>query len=224
MSIGVKRAMSDQDSKQSEVVPSSTERAEERGPRDRDRDRGRRRHRNQPRHLEASINMTELRELIDLITENALTSFELEREGFRVKVGRGTLIEDQSAQAQLPGGAERQISAGATAQTGSPVQSVPTSASSHPGAQAEEAASVDQDLHIITSPIVGTFFRAPSPQSPPFVGIGTLVKPDTVVCIIEAMKLMNEIQAETTGEVVKIYVENAQAVEYGQPLFGIKSQ
>jgi acetyl-CoA carboxylase biotin carboxyl carrier protein len=168
--------------------------------------------------------MTELRELVDLITENALTSFELEREGFRVKIGRGTLIEDQSAQTQLPGGTERQITAGAAAPTGTPVQSVPTSAPSHPGAQAEEAASVDQDLHIITSPIVGTFFRAPSPQSPPFVGIGTSVKPDSVVCIIEAMKLMNEIQAETTGEVVKIYVENAQAVEYGQPLFGIKSQ
>ena len=98
MTIGVKRAMSDQESKQSEVVPSPSDRPAERGQRDRDRDRGgRRRHRNQPRHLEASINMNELRELVDLITENGLTSFELEREGFRVKVGRGTFIEDQSA-------------------------------------------------------------------------------------------------------------------------------
>src|SRR5436853_553682 len=157
MSIGVKRVMSDQESKQSEVEPTPTDRTAEpaeRGPRDRDRDRGRRRHRNQPRHLEASINMNELRELIDLITENGLTNFELEREGFRVKVGRGTLIEDQSAQAPLlPGATEKQIAAGAGAQTSSPVQSLPTSAPSHPGAQAEEAASVDQDLHIITSPI-----------------------------------------------------------------------
>src|SRR5438309_10653817 len=94
MSIGVKRVMSDQESKQSEVEPTPTDRPAEpaeRGP----RDRGRRRHRNQPRHLEASINMNELRELIDLITENGLTSFELEREGFRVKVGRGTFTEDQ---------------------------------------------------------------------------------------------------------------------------------
>src|SRR6267142_5135329 len=98
MSIGAKRAMSDQESKQSEVVPAPAEGPAERGPRDRDRERGRRRHRKQPRHLEASINMNELRELIDLITENGLTSFELEREGFRVKVGRGTLIEDQGAQ------------------------------------------------------------------------------------------------------------------------------
>src|SRR6266850_7768400 len=114
MSIGVKRAMSDQESKQSEVVPASTEGPAERGPGDRDRERGRRRHRNQPRHLEASINMNELRELVDLITENGLTSFELEREGFRVKVGRGTFIEDQGNQPPVvPGGAENKIAAGA---------------------------------------------------------------------------------------------------------------
>jgi acetyl-CoA carboxylase biotin carboxyl carrier protein len=102
------------------------------------------------------------------------------------------------------------------------VQSIPTSAASHPGAQAEEAASEDQDLHLIKSPIVGTFYRAPSPAADSFVRIGSHVESSTVVCIIEAMKLMNEIQAEATGEVVKIYVENGQAVEYGQPLFGIK--
>jgi acetyl-CoA carboxylase biotin carboxyl carrier protein len=92
----------------------------------------------------------------------------------------------------------------------------------HPGAQAETAASEDQDLHIIPSPIVGTFYRSPSPNADPFVKIGSNVEPESVVCIIEAMKLMNEIQAETAGEVVKIYVENGQPVEYGQPLFGIR--
>ena len=225
MDTGVKRAMSDQENKQSEAEPSSQERPAEGGHRDRDRDRGRRRHRGQPRHLEASINMGELRELIDLITENGLTSFELEREGFRVKVGRGTSIEDAATLAPLPPAAgEKQIAAGTGSQTASAVQSFPTSAPPHPGAQAEEAASEDQDLHIITSPIVGTFYRSPSPTAESFVGIGSQVEPNTVVCIIEAMKLMNEIQAETTGEVVKIYVENAQAVEYGQPLFGIKQQ
>lgn len=223
MSIGVKRAMSDQENKQSEVVPSSPDRPADRELRD--RDRGRRRHRNQPRHLEASINMNELRELIGLITENGLTNFELEREGFRVKVGRGTLSEEASALAPLlPGATEKQFAAGAGSPTGNPVQSIPTSAPPHPGAQAEEAASEDQDLHIITSPIVGTFYRSPSPTGESFVRIGSQVEPNTVVCIIEAMKLMNEIQAETTGELVKIYVENAQAVEYGQPLFGIKTQ
>jgi acetyl-CoA carboxylase biotin carboxyl carrier protein len=211
--------MSDQEDKQPEVVPPPAERPAERN--QRDRDRGRRRNRNQPRHLEASINMNELRELIDLITENGLTNFELEREGFRVKVGRGTFVEDPSAPALLPGGAEKQI---AGTQTGSSVRSIPASAPSHPGAQAEEAASVDQDLHIITAPIVGTFYRSPSPTAESFVRIGSEVEHNTVVCIIEAMKLMNEIQAETTGEVVKIYVENGQAVEYGQPLLGIKTQ
>lgn len=223
MQTGVKRAMSDQENKQSEAAPSSQERPAERE--HRDRDRGRRRHRNQPRHLEASINMAELRELIDLITENGLTSFELEREGFRVKLGRGTSIEDAAALSPLlPAASEKQIAAGTGLQTASAVQSIPTSAPPHPGAQAEEAASEDQDLHIITSPIVGTFFRSPSPTAESFVRIGSQVEPNSVVCIIEAMKLMNEIQAETTGEVVKIYVENAQAVEYGQPLFGIKQQ
>ena len=91
----------------------------------------------------------------------------------------------------------------------------------HPGANAEAAASADEDLQIITSPIVGTFYRSASPTSEPFVSLGSKVSPDTVVCIIEAMKLMNEIQAESSGEVVKIYVENGQPVEYGQPLFGI---
>ena len=221
MSIGVKRVMSDQESKPSEVEPTLTDRPAEpaeRGP----RDRGRRRHRNQPRHLEASINMNELRELIDLITENGLTSFELEREGFRVKVGRGTFVEDQPP--VVPGGTEKQIAAGAGAPIVTAAQGLPTSAPSHPGAQAEEAASVDQDLHIITSPIVGTFYRSAKPTAESFVRIGSQVEPTTVVCIIEAMKLMNEIQAETAGEVVKIYVENAQAVEYGQPLFGIRTK
>jgi len=221
MESGVKRAMSGQENKQSEAAPSSHERAAEHG----QRDRGRRRHRSQGRHLEASINMSELRELIDLITENGLTSFELEREGFRVRVGRGTSIEGTAALTPLlPATGEKQIAAGTGSPAASAVQSFPTSAPPHPGAQAEEAASEDQDLHIITSPIVGTFYRSPSPTAESFVRIGSQVEPTSVVCIIEAMKLMNEIQAETAGEVVKIYVENAQAVEYGQPLFGIKSQ
>ena len=166
--------------------------------------------------------MNELRELIGLITDNGLTNFELEREGFRVRVGRGAPAEDTAPPA-VPGTIEKQAAAGSAAPAGSVVQSVPPTAPAHPGAQAESAASEDQDLHLITSPIVGTFYRAASPTAESFVRIGSHVEPDSVVCIIEAMKLMNEIQAETSGEVVKIYVENGQAVEYGQPLFGIKT-
>ena len=216
MSTGAKRVMADQDSRDAEII-STPERASDRG----HRDRGRRRHRNQPRHLEQSINMNELRELIGLITENGLTQFELEREGFHVKIGRGPIISEQAASA-LAAATERQIAA-SPAHAPAPVQSIPSSAPSHPGAQAEEAASEDQDLHLIKSPIVGTFYRAASPTAESFVRIGSQVEPASVVCIIEAMKLMNEIQAETTGEVVKIYVENGQAVEYGQPLFGVKA-
>jgi len=216
MSTGFKPAMADQENKEPQVVSPAGDRAE-RG----HRDRGRRRNRNQPRHLEQSINMNELRELVGLITENGLTQFELEREGFRVKVGRGPSYEETVANADLT---QKQLASSSAPPTSAAVQSVPAFGPPHPGAHAEEAASEDQDLHIITSPIVGTFYRAPSPTADSFVRIGAQVEPTTVVCIIEAMKLMNEIQAETTGEVAKIYVENGQAVEYGQPLFGIKNQ
>jgi acetyl-CoA carboxylase biotin carboxyl carrier protein len=211
MSAGVKRAMSDQESQQP-AAEQSNEARPERG--HHDRDRGRRRHRPLPKHLEASINMDELRELIGLITDNALTDFELQREGFHVKVGRN--LYQQPVAPVLPPAEPHAIP------TANAVHGVPHTTPPHPGAQAEEAASEDQGLHLITSPIVGTFYRAPSPNADNFVRIGSHVESDTVVCIIEAMKLMNEIQAEASGEVVKIYVENGQAVEFGQPLFGIK--
>jgi acetyl-CoA carboxylase biotin carboxyl carrier protein len=164
----------------------------------------------------ASVNMDELRELIALLRENGLAEFELEREGFRVRLRReGTSVYPsemiQPSHNQPP-----------PTRVASPAGSAAVSAPSHPGAQAETAASEDQDLRIIPSPIVGTFYRSPSPTADPFVKIGSNVEPETVVCIIEAMKLMNEIQAEIGGEVAKIYVENGQPVEYGQPLFGIK--
>ncbi len=177
---------------------------------------GRRRRSRQP-HLETSVNMDELREIIALIQENGFAEFELEREGFRIHVRR-----DLAETVAIPAAAE--ITRGvptppANAAGGSAKAS---STPDHPGARAETAASEDQDLHMIPSPIVGTFYRSASPNSDPFVKIGSRVEPDSVICIIEAMKLMNEIQAETSGDVVKIYVENGQPVEYGQPLFGIK--
>ena len=157
----------------------------------------------------ASVNMEELRELIALLRDNGLAELELENEGFRVRLRRDSALVDSShaAPAPLP----------------APIEKTPPPTPSHPGTQAATGASQDQDLHIIASPIVGTFYRSPSPSADPFVKIGSHVEPDTVVCIIEAMKLMNDIQAETAGEVVKIYVENGQPVEYGQPLFGIRT-
>ena len=83
-------------------------------------------------------------------------------------------------------------------------------------------ATSNRGLFKITSPIVGTFYSAPGPDKEPYVKVGSRISPESVVCIVEAMKLMNEIQAEASGEIVKVYVENGQPVEYGQPLFGIK--
>jgi acetyl-CoA carboxylase biotin carboxyl carrier protein len=172
-----------------------------------------RRRRSRSLAAESSVNMDELRELVQLINENDFNEFELEREGFRVRFRRGLEISEAPRAASAP----RELSAGGSAADSSTIH-----APSHPGAKAQTEASEDQDLHIIPSPIVGTFYRAASPNADAFVKIGSTVEPDSVVCIIEAMKLMNEIQAETSGEVAKIYVENGQPVEYGQPLFGIR--
>ena len=163
----------------------------------------------------ASVNMDELRELIGLLRDNGLAELELENEGFRVRLRRESALSE-SSYAPVSHSAPAPAPA---APAPAPAASGPT----HPGTQASTAAAQDQDLHIISSPIVGTFYRSASPTAEPFVKIGSNVENETVVCIIEAMKLMNEIQAEASGKVVKIYVENGQPVEYGQPLFGIQS-
>jgi acetyl-CoA carboxylase biotin carboxyl carrier protein len=156
---------------------------------------------------DVSLNMDELRELAALVDEHGFTDFEFENENIRVRLSKMTaapVMQAPMAYAPVPAGPAQP--AGATA----------ASAESAPVATAED------DLYKITSPIVGTFYRSPGPDKDPYVNEGSRVSPETVVCIVEAMKLMNEIQAETSGEIVKIYVENGQPVEYGQPLFGIK--
>jgi acetyl-CoA carboxylase biotin carboxyl carrier protein len=207
--------MNDQESEKAAIELT----AESEGESSNERARGRRR-RNRSIAAETSVNMDELRELIQLIRENEFKEFELEREGFRVRFLRGAEANETGTGFIDP--AQGLVG---SAPTGDPVietKASPASAPAHPGAKAQTEASEDQDLYIVPSPIVGTFYRAASPQSEAFVKIGSRVEPETVVCIIEAMKLMNEIQSETTGEVAKIYVENGQPVEYGQPLFGIK--
>lgn len=179
-----------------------------------DRKRTKRRRSGRP---EIPVNLDELRELIDLVRENEFTEFELSRDDFRVRFRRGPDSAESGAPIPAPASAPVPLPVAANTETRAAAV-----APQHPGARAETEASEDQDLYLISSPIVGTFYRSPSPNAESFVKIGATVEADTVVCIIEAMKLMNEIQAETTGEVVKIYVENGQPVEYGQPLFGIK--
>jgi len=121
----------------------------------------------------------------------------------------------------------------ASAPSSGPVQVIAASEVSGPAATAPPAiasaerapdAGPARDLHLIKSPIVGTFYAAPSPGSDPFVSRGGRVDVGQVLCIIEAMKLMNEIESDVAGEIVEIYVENGSPVEYGQPLFGIRSQ
>lgn len=182
--------------------------------------------------LDPALNMEELRELADLFTTHGLTDFEFENAEIRVRLSRNVVAQSQASNS--PASASAPIQAAAPPQQQQSVaqnlpqqQSLPPTAT-HPTtaaspsnipAQTDESA---EDLHIITSPIVGTFYRSSSPTAESFVKVGSRVEADTVVCIIEAMKLMNEIQAETTGSIEKIYVENGQPVEYGQPLFGVK--
>ncbi len=150
----------------------------------------------------SSFDLNELRELADLVNEHGFTDFEFENENIRVRLSIATQMVQAFQQ---------------------PVAAMPPSAAAAaPAAAAEPAASVDDSLHKITSPFVGTFYRAAGPDKEPYVKEGSKVSAETIVCIVEAMKLMNEIPSEVTGEVVKIYVENGQPVEYGQPLFGIK--
>ena len=171
----------------------------------------------------ASVNMDELRELITLLRENGLAELELESQDFRVRLRRESANSQPVQYADSAPVAAAPVAPPPQPQTNPAPASAGAPVPTHPGAHAATEASHDQDLHIIPSPIVGTFYRSASPTADPFVKIGSNVEPDSVVCIIEAMKLMNEIQAEMSGEVVKIYVENGQPVEYGQPLFGIRS-
>lgn len=153
----------------------------------------------------ASLNMDELRELAEMVNEHGFTDFEFENENIRVRLGKTAASSSFSSPPQVA----------VAPQDSAPIQTPAEAAAS--AAKAE-----DESLFKITSPIVGTFYSSPSPDKDPYVKEGTNVTPETIVCIVEAMKLMNEIQAETTGEIVKIYVENGQPVEYGQALFGIR--
>ena len=168
----------------------------------------------------------QLKELIELVSEKGFAEFEVERQGFRLKItqnthqppgpiARAAETASSASREPYPGPAYSVVQVAASPSLGSEQAATPSK-----GPGAEVAA---ESLHVIKSPIVGTFYRSPSPTSEPFVKVGDRVEPDAVVCIIEAMKLMNEIQAETAGIIAEIYVENGQPVEYNQPLFGVRT-
>jgi acetyl-CoA carboxylase biotin carboxyl carrier protein len=165
------------------------------------------------------MNQKELRELIEFLIEKDISEFELERGDVKVKIKRGeagsTPVIMQAAPMVMPAAAA------------APIPAAPATAaqvSSGPSTTPEAEPAEDKDLFIVKSPIVGTFYEAPSPGSPPFVKPGDHVDTGQVLCIIEAMKLMNEIESEVSGEIVKRIVTNGQPVEYGQALFGIRQQ
>jgi acetyl-CoA carboxylase biotin carboxyl carrier protein len=152
--------------------------------------------------LSGKIDYDEIRKLIGLLEEKNLSVFELEVEGLKVKIGRNGPPPAPPAAVPVP----------------APPVPFESAADAEARVQAVEAA---KGHHLITSPMVGTFYKAPDPTSAPFVDIGDVIKKGQTLCIIEAMKLMNEIEADVDGTVVEIFVDNAKPVEYGQKLFAI---
>jgi acetyl-CoA carboxylase biotin carboxyl carrier protein len=157
----------------------------------------------------ANPEIQQIEQLLQFMTEHNLEEFEYSRGDLRIRLRKpsaGVVV------AAPRGRANEIIEA----------SSVGTSQSSSGAAVAASEAQPTEDLHLVKSPIVGTFYAAPSPGSDPFVKIGARVETGQTLCIVEAMKLMNEIEADVAGELVKIFVEAGQPVEYGQPLFGIR--
>ena len=152
------------------------------------------------------MELKDIKIIIDLMKKNDLSSFQLEQEGFKLKIGRGAKA--------APGGYVLTQTAPAGPGYAAPAPA-PAPA---PAAEAAPAA----DLKAITSPMVGTYYQSMSPDSPPYVKVGQTVQEDTVVCIIEAMKVMNEIKAEASGVVAEVLVENGKPVQFGQPLFRLR--
>jgi acetyl-CoA carboxylase biotin carboxyl carrier protein len=148
------------------------------------------------------VDLKDIKAIIDLMKKNDLSVFEMEKDGFRLKLQKG--IGDQPIL----------VSTAAPA----PVPAI----TNGPAAAAAETPAEASNLKDITSPMVGTFYHAASPDAAPFVDVGTKVTEDTVVCIIEAMKVMNEIKAETTGVIAEVVAENNKPVQFGQVLFKVR--
>ena len=162
------------------------------------------------------LSFKEIKELIDLVAEKNLSGVEIERAGFRLRI-EGTRENANGSGGPVyytPLPEPVRVSGTAPAALAAPSAETPAP----PAAAAE-----DETLHYIVSPIVGTFYRSASPEAAPFVSPGDRVEKNKILCIIEAMKLMNEIESDVGGEVVKVFPQNGQPVEYGEKLFAIKT-
>jgi len=160
-----------------------------------------------------AVDLSDLERLLDFMGKHGLEEFEYERTGFRVRLKKAS----HAAVPVFRAAVSPEIVVAGTP----PVAAAPQAAA--PKEPAAEPARTD-DLHVVKSPIVGTYYAASNPGEEPFVRVGDRVKSGQVLCIIEAMKLMNEIECDVDGEVMRIYVENGQPVEYGEALFGIHPQ
>jgi acetyl-CoA carboxylase biotin carboxyl carrier protein len=162
------------------------------------------------------MNQKELKELIEFIIEKGIAEFELQRGDVKVKIKRASEappLPDSRYIAVHPA----PVAAAAPVPTSAP-------ATANLAAAAVPVPEPEEDLHVVRSPIVGTFYEAPSPGAPPFVKVGDPVEVGQVLCIVEAMKLMNEIECDFAGEVVKKFVANGQPIEYGQELFALRTK
>jgi acetyl-CoA carboxylase biotin carboxyl carrier protein len=166
----------------------------------------------------------ELRELVEFLKENDLNEFEFERGDLKIRLKFTQPVQAAPASALDLARLGQLLSPGAhTAPSASQgIHAVAASASSVAAAEAAEAQATEEKLHIVKSPIVGTFYESSSPGAGAFIKIGDQVENGQVLCIVEAMKLMNEIESDAAGEVVKRFVTNGQPVEYGQDLFALR--
>ncbi len=149
------------------------------------------------------LSYKEIRELIDLACERGLGALEIEQSGFRVRIEAASRVAAPAAPAL-------------------PAAALPAAAEPHAAPAGARPPEPGPDVHVITSPIVGTFYRAPSSEADPFAEVGQRVARGKILCIIESMKLMNEIESDVEGEIVEVYPRNGQPVEYGEKLFAIK--
>ena len=163
------------------------------------------------------MNQKELKELIDFLIEKDISEFELERGDVKVRIKRGADAAAPVIAHAVPMAPMPMTSAAPASYSSAPAPATPTV-----GSQPAAPVSAEEELHTVKSPIVGTFYEAPGPGALPFVKPGDQVAAGQVLCIIEAMKLMNEIESDMSGEVAKVLVNNGQPVEYGQPLFAIR--
>ena len=158
------------------------------------------------------MDLKDIKAIIDLMKKNSVSEFELEKQDFKIRLKRGP---------SNGGGASVSYEDAPVLTYVPPTVAVPTPGMPVPTAAAGATAAASSELDI-KSPMIGTFYRAPSPESAPYIEVGAEVNAETVVCIIEAMKVMNEIKAEAKGIITQVLVENAKPVEFGQPLFKLR--